>query len=314
MRRSRLSLYLHKEGFSLKSTLQSRLTSSLFVLPYLLCFAAFLLFPILYGFYISLHHFELLSVTHQFVGFEHYLKIFTPGTYLNSIFFDGLWATAQFVLYSVPLLIIVGLGLALLVNRLPGKFRGLFRTFYFMPYAISASVMAVIWLMIFDTNAGFLNSLLGKMNIPPVPWLTDQPWAWVSLVSTTLWWTIGFNMIIFINALNQVPDDYYEAASIDGANAWHKFARITLPSIRPVMLFVMVTSTIASFNIYAQPFLLTRGGPGDSTKVLLINVLDQAFIRKEMGSASAMAILMAILIMIVSVVQYRLTYARKEDA
>ena len=292
---------------------QSKLTSSLFVLPYLACFATFLLFPICYGVYISLHNFELLSTEHEFVGIDHYIRIFTPGTYLNSVFFHGLWATFQFVIFSVPLLVLLGLGLAMLVNQLPAKIRGLFRTFYFMPYAISASVMAVIWLMMFDTNAGFINSMLTKLNLPIIPWLTGQPWAWVSLVMTTLWWTIGFNMIILINALNQVPEDFYEAASLDGAGAWAKFRHITLPSIKPVMLFVMITSTIASFNIYAQPFLLTRGGPGDSTKVLLINVLDQAFIRKEMGSASAMAIIMAILIMVISVVQYRLTYAGKEQ-
>jgi len=290
----------------------SRATSSLFVLPYFVCFCLFLLFPILYGVYISLHQFELLSREHPFVGFLHYATIFTPGTYLNSLFFNGLWATIQFVLYSVPLLIGIGLALALLVNRLPKSLRGFFRTVYFIPYAISASVMAVIWLMMFDTNAGFINSFLGNIGIDPVPWLTGRPWAWIALVMTTLWWTIGFNMVIFINALNEVPEDHYEAASIDGANGWEQFVHITLPSIRPVMLFVMITSTIASFNIYAQPFLLTRGGPGDTTRVLLINVLDQAFVRKEMGSASAMAIMMAVMIMIVSIVQYRLTYARKE--
>ncbi|WP_379133969.1 carbohydrate ABC transporter permease [Paenibacillus sp. sgz500958] len=295
----------------MKNTWTSRLTSFLFILPYLAAFGLFLLFPILYGVVISLQDFELLSTEHAFVGLRNYITIFTPGTYENSIFFGGLWTTIQFVIYSVPLLIFVGLALAMLVNALPGKLRTWFRTFYFLPYALSASVMAVIWLMMFDTNAGFLNSLLMKFGIASVPWLTATPWVWIALVITTLWWTIGFNMIIFVNALNEVPEDYYEAASIDGANAWNKFTSITLPSIRPVMLFVMITSTIASFNIYAQPFLLTRGGPGSTTKVLLINVLDQAFVRKDVGSASAMAILMALLIMVISVVQFRITN-RKE--
>ncbi|QUL58134.1 sugar ABC transporter permease [Paenibacillus tritici] len=271
----------------------------------------FLLFPILYGVVISLQDFELLSDAHPFVGLRNYITIFTPGTHENSIFFRGLWTTFQFVLYSVPLLIVAGLGMAMLVNALPAKLRGMFRTFYFLPYALSASVMAVIWLMMFDTNAGFINSLLQKLGLTGIPWLTATPWVWLALVLTTLWWTIGFNMIIFVNALNEVPEDYYEAAAIDGAGAWSRFMSITLPTIRPVMLFVMITSTIASFNIYAQPFLLTRGGPGDTTKVLLINVLDQAFVRKDIGSASAMAILMALLIMMVSIVQFRLTN-RKE--
>ncbi|WP_144023797.1 sugar ABC transporter permease [Paenibacillus sp. FSL H8-0548] len=297
----------------MKTNFTSRMTSFLFVVPYLAAFGIFLLFPILYGVYLSLHNFELLSKDHEFVGLANYIKIFTPGTYISDIFFRGLWVTAQFVLFSVPLLIIVGLSLAMLINALPSKIRGLFRTFYFLPYALSASVMAVIWLMMFDTNAGFLNSMLAKLGITGIPWLTDTPWVWVSLIMTTLWWTIGFNMIIFINALNEVPEDFYEAASIDGASAWDKFTKITLPSIRPVMLFVMITSTIASFNIYAQPYLLTRGGPGDTTRVLLINVLDQAFARKEVGSASAMAIVMALLIIIISVVQFKLTSGRKGE-
>lgn len=295
----------------MKNTLASRFTSFLFILPYLAAFSMFLLFPILYGFVISLQDFELLSSEHPFVGLRNYITIFTQGTYENSIFFEGLWTTIQFVIYSVPLLILLGLSLAMLVNALPGRVRNWFRTFYFLPYALSASVMAVIWLMMFDTNAGFLNSLLMKIGISTIPWLTATPWVWVSLVITTLWWTIGFNMIIFVNALNEVPEDYYEAASIDGANAWNKFKSITLPSIRPVMLFVMITSTIASFNIYAQPFLLTRGGPGNTTRVLLMNVLDQAFVRKDIGSASAMAILMALFIIVISIVQFRLTH-RKE--
>lgn len=292
----------------------SRFTSFLFVLPYLTAFGMFLLFPILYGIFISLHNFELLSTEHEFVGLRNYIDIFTPGTHTNSLFLRGLWATTQFVLFSVPLLIAAGLGLAMMLNALPSKLRGLFRTFFFLPYALSASVMAVIWLMMLDTNAGFLNGLLTRLGWTGIPWLTDLPWAWVSLIGTTLWWTVGFNMIIFINALNEVPEDYYEAASIDGANAWQKFTSITLPSIRPVMLFVMITSTIASFNIYAQPFLLTRGGPGDSTKVLLMNVLDQAFVRRELGSASAMAILMALLIIAVSIVQFKLTTGRRGTA
>ncbi|KGE16413.1 carbohydrate ABC transporter permease [Paenibacillus wynnii] len=295
----------------MKTTWTSRLTSFLFILPYLAAFCMFLLFPIIYGVVISLQDFELLSTDHPFVGIHNYVTIFTPGTYENSVFFGGLWTTIQFVIFSVPLLIFVGLAMAMLVNALPGRVRNWFRTFYFLPYALSASVMAVIWLMMFDTNAGFLNSLLAKLGISSIPWLTATPWVWIALVMTTLWWTIGFNMIIFVNALNEVPEDYYEAASIDGANVWSKFVSITLPSIRPVMLFVMITSTIASFNIYAQPFLLTRGGPGSTTRVLLMNVLDQAFVRKDMGSASAMAILMALFIMIISVVQFRLTN-RKE--
>lgn len=286
---------------------KSSLTSSLFVLPYFLCFVAFLLIPIIYGIIISFQDFNLLSPVHKFVGLQNYKNIFNPTTYVHSAFFNGLWNTLQFVIYSVPALVLVGLALALLVNSIPKKVRGLFRTIFFTPYAISAAVMATIWLRIFDNNSGFINLTL-KIT---TPWLTDLPWAWIALVMSTLWWTIGFNMIIFINALNQVPEEMYEAATLEGANAWKKLVSITLPSIKPVLLFVLITATIASFNVFSQPYLLTRGGPGDSTKVLLMSILDVAFGQQQVGAASAMAFFMAIIMIFISILQFRFNNSRK---
>jgi multiple sugar transport system permease protein len=290
---------------------KSSFTSFLFVLPYFIMFLSFLFIPLIYGIYISLHDWDLLSDEHPFVGLKNYMKIFDPDSYINDIFLSGLWNTVQFVIYSVPLLVVVGLGLALLVNNLPSKIRGLFQTVYFIPYSISVSVIAVIWLWLLDTNSGLLNAFLVKIGLNPVPWLTSMPYAWISLVIATIWWTIGFNMIIFINALNEVPDELYEASSIDGAGPWQKFIHITLPSIRPVMLFVIITSTIASFNIYGQPYLMTRGGPGESTKVLLMGIVDQAFEQRQLGSASAMAIMMSLLMILISFVQFKLSNLRK---
>ncbi|WP_430790562.1 carbohydrate ABC transporter permease [Virgibacillus flavescens] len=291
---------------------KSKITSFLFVVPYLIMFVSFLLIPLIYGIYISFHDYNLLSSEHPFLGFANYINIFNPDSALNTLFFEGLWKTFQFVIYSVPLLVIVGLGLALLLNGLPRKIRGIFRTIYFMPYAISVSVISIIFLWILDTNSGLLNNYLMKLGFDPIPWLTELPYAWISIVGATVWWTIGFNMIIFINALNEVPEELYESASIDGAGSWRKFISITLPTIRPIMLFVVVISTIASFNVYGQPYLMTRGGPGDSTEVLLMGIVDQAFNQREIGSASAMAILMALIMIIVSIVQFKVSSPRKE--
>lgn len=188
--------------------------------PLLAVICCFSLIPIGYGAWISLHNWDLLNPVHEFVGFKNYTKIFDSNSYLNELFFEGLKNTFQFVVYSVPLLVVVGLGLALLVNALPGKFKGFFRTVYFIPYSVSVSVVAIIWLWILDTNSGLINQYLQKMNLPLIPWLTDMPWAWISLAIATLWWTIGFNMVIFINALNDVSEELYEAGSLDGANRW----------------------------------------------------------------------------------------------
>ncbi|MBM7551463.1 carbohydrate ABC transporter permease [Thalassobacillus pellis] len=291
---------------------KSSFTSALFVLPYFIMFMAFLVIPLLYGLYISFHDYGLLSNDRPFVGLDNYIAIFNPDSYLSSLFFEGLWNTFQFVIYSVPLLVIIGLGLALLVNSMPAKLRGFFRTVYFIPYSISVSVIAIIWLWLLDTNSGLINNYLTKMGFDPIPWLTTMPYAWISIVAATLWWTIGFNMIIFINALNEVPEDLYEASSIDGASAWQKFIHITLPSIRPIMLFVIITSTIASFNIYGQPYLMTGGGPGDSTEVLLMGIVEQAFEQRQLGSASAMAIIMALIMIIVSIIQFKISNPAKK--
>ncbi|MDQ0220002.1 sugar ABC transporter permease [Peribacillus cavernae] len=290
-----------------KANRKSQLTSSLFVLPYLLLFTVFLLIPIIYGIWMSLHNWDLLSPVHEFVGLKNYLNIFDPASYLNNLFFTGLKNTLLFVVFSVPLLVVVGLGLALLINSLPARIRGLFRTVYFIPYSVSVSVVAIIWLWILDTNSGLINQYLQKFNLPVIAWLTDMPWAWISLVIATLWWTIGFNMIIFINALNDVSEELYEAGALDGASRWQRFRFITLPSIKPIMLFVLITSTIASFNIYGQPYLMTRGGPGDSTKVLLMNIVDEAFKQRQLGSAAAMSLLMALMMIIISVIQFRIS-------
>jgi len=301
-----------KKGGAILKNWKSSFTSFLFVLPYFIMFFSFLLIPLLYGIYISFHDWDLLSEEHPFVGFKNYIQIFNFDSYTSDIFFSGLWNTVQFVIYSVPLLVVIGLALALLVNSLPNRVKGIFRTVYFIPYAISVSVIAVIWLWMLDTNSGLLNAVLLKLGFQPIPWLTNTSYAWVSLVVATIWWTIGFNMIIFINALNEVPEELYEASAIDGAGAWQKFVHITLPSIRPVLIFVIITSTIASFNIYGQPYLMTRGGPGDSTKVLLMGIVDQAFEQRQLGSASAMAIVMSLLMIIISIVQYKLINAKKE--
>jgi multiple sugar transport system permease protein len=298
---------------STTSNWKSKLTSSLFILPYFLAFIAFTLFPIIYGFIISLKQYNLLDPVHPFVGLDNYKQIFTKGTQPNDLFFIGMKATLKFVVFSVPFLVIVGLGFALLLNALPAKLRSLFRSIYFIPYAVSATVMAVIWKRMFDVTGGFINMFIAKLGIrefDPVPWLLDSPFVWFALVVATLWWTIGFNMIIFVNALNGVPEDLYEAAKIDGANGWDRLKSITVPFIRPVIIFVLITSTIASYNVFAQPNLM-MGDKVEETKVLLIGILQTAYTAREIGSASAMAILMGLMIMIVSIIQFKVTN-RKE--
>ncbi|WP_060672760.1 carbohydrate ABC transporter permease [Rossellomorea vietnamensis] len=297
-----------------KNSWKSKLTSSLFVLPYLILFSIFLVAPIVYGVWISLHNWDLLNPVKEFVGLKNYMNIFDSESYLHTLFFEGLKNTFIFVIFSVPLLVIIGLALALLLNSLPQKVKGLFRTMYFIPYSVSVSIVAIIWLWIFDTNSGLINQYLQKLGGSPIPWLTDLPWAWVSIIIATLWWTIGFNMVIFTNALNDVPEELYEAGSLDGTNSWQRLIHITLPTIKPTMIFVILTSTIASFNVYGQPYLMTRGGPGTSTQVLLMNIVEEGFNQRQLGNAAAMSIMMALIMIVISIIQFRITREKKEGA
>ncbi|MFC3419976.1 carbohydrate ABC transporter permease [Salinicoccus hispanicus] len=284
---------------------ENKLTSSLFIVPYLIMFVVFLIFPLAYGAYISMHEWSLIGGKGEFVGLANYMEIlFSDGTSSN-IFMNGLINTLIFVVLSVPALVVLALILALLLNSLPKRIQPFFRTVYFIPYSISVSIIAVIWLWMLDTNSGLVNQFLGNFGIGPIPWLTDTNYAWFSLVLATLWWTVGFNMIILINALNEVSEELYEAGSIDGASPWQKFVHITMPSIRPIMLFVVVTTTIASFNVYGQPYLMTRGGPGTSTEVLLMGIVRQAFELRDVGVASAMAVIMTLIIICISALQFK---------
>ena len=287
---------------------KSKLTSSLFVLPYLACFIIFLLYPLMSGIVLSLQDYDMLE-SHSFVGLQNYIAVFTKGTYTHDQFFAGLASTFKFVLFSVPALIVIGLALALLVNALSSKIRGMYRTLFFIPYAISATVMATIWMRVLDTDAGFLNIFLDELHIHRsghIGWLSDTPWVWVSLVICTVWWTVGFNMIIFINGLNEVPEELYEAATLDGANAWRKLTDITLPSIKNVTTVVVIMSVIASFNVFAQPNLMTRGGPGSETTVMLMGIFGVAYGQHQGGAASAMAILMGLIMIVISAILYRI--------
>jgi multiple sugar transport system permease protein len=295
-----------------RKKVKDKATSFLFLIPYLVTFVLFMGFPVIYGLWISLHKWNLLEPDHPFIGLKNYTDLFNPNTPVNDPFVTGIINTFQFVVYSVPFLILCGLGLALLVNALPRRLKPVMRTIYFLPTAVSVSVVSVIWLWIFDANSGLLNYYLKKLlGISPIPWLTSLPQAWFAIVLTTLWWTVGFNMIIFLAALGEIPEELYEAASIDGAGRWTKFIHITLPQIKNISLFVLITSTISSFNIFGQPLLMTRGGPGESTQVLLISIYNEAFHSLDVGSAASMAVVLALIMLVISALQFILFREKK---
>lgn len=280
----------------------------LYIGPHLILFVIFFLFPTLYGIYISFTDWDLVGDP-KFVGLANYSEILFNK---DSTFYEqlrvGLGNTFKFVIFSVPACIIIPLLLASALNAKP---RGLkfFQALFYLPTLFSVSAVMIIFYMLFSVSFGPFNHYLHV----DTNWLATQPYAWISLVIVTVWWTIGANMIIYQAALGGISKDLYEAASIDGANSIQKFFRITLPSIRAQILYTVVITTIAQFNIYGQPLMLTKGGPTSSTTVLLMYIQQNAFGSGTSiaGIGSAMAVVLGLCIMVVSGIQF--IFLRQRD-
>lgn len=295
---------------------RSRLLPYLFILPHLIFFAAFILYPLFNGLYISLHSYDYLRPeATQFVGLENFLVLFRSGTVRSSLFWNSLKNTALFVVFSVPLNILLPLGLALLVNtKTPG--RNFFRAVYFAPWVLSVTVISLTWWWIFQSQGGLFNYYLAELGLKGPRWLSTVPWAWVAIITATVWWTAGFNMIILLAALQDIPEHLYEAAEIDGAGSWQKFRYITLPQLRPVLLFIVTISIIAAFNLFGQPLIMTRGDPrqstgGGATEPVMMLIYNEGFVRPYMGSAAAMSLVVGAIMMIVSYFNLRIFRSRE---
>lgn len=289
-------------------------TAVLFVLPFIVFFLLFWLLPFGYGLFMSLSKYSLVKGNEGWVGLENYVKILFSTSMYNKAFMLGLKNTVIFVLLTTPLLVFGSLGLALLLDRLPDSIKGIFRTIYFASYSVSVTAVAAVFVWLMKGNGGYLNNMLINMGIieKAIPWMEQQPFVWVALTAATVWWTIGYNMMLFVNSLNEIDPQLYEASSIDGAGFWVQLRYIILPSIKNIFFFVLMTTIIASFNVYGQPRLMTQGGPGDSTKPLIMAITSTIMDRNDLGVGSAMTILMGIIIVACSVGQYYLT--REKEA
>jgi multiple sugar transport system permease protein len=287
-----------------------RATPYLFLLPYLLLFCGFVLIPAGYGIWISLHDYDYLLPNQPWVGLRNYTDLFSGSSRDGAAFWHSMAATGWFTLFSVPLLVTCPLGVALLLNRwFPG--RSFFRAVFFAPYALGVAVVGVLFRFILDPNIGLVNDLLHKVGIHrAVPWTTDEPWVWVSLVAMTLWWTLGFNAIIYLAGLAEIPRELYEAAEVDGASAWQSFRHVTLPGLRPVFAFVVTVTLLASANMFGQAYIVTQGHPGTTTRTAIMYIAQTGLEQYRQGVAAAMSYLLAIVLALVSLLNFRLLQRR----
>ncbi|WP_054968934.1 carbohydrate ABC transporter permease [Alicyclobacillus ferrooxydans] len=289
---------------SFKVAVLDNLGSFSFTVPYLVAFILFAAIPVIFGLYVSLHDWNPVTGAGQFTGLSNYLQLFNSSTLAGHDFLIGLRNVVLFTVISVPFLV----GIPTVVSYLIycGPWKGLFRAIFFFPSVLSVTAITTVWSWILATQGGLLSSLFGIQ----LPWLTQQPFAWISIDATTEWWSMGFNIVILYAGLTQIPTSLFEASRIDGASPLRIYFSIVIPQLRNIISVVTVLGTIASFNLFAQSYLMTSGGPGSSTEPLTMFIYNQAFNEMKMGSATAMAFLMGIIIMIISFIQYRVARDR----
>lgn len=274
--------------------------SYLFILPNYLGVLVFLVFPVLFAFYLSFQSWNGLTAP-VFVGLQNFAGLLRDG-----VFWITLRNTAVYTLLTVPTGVVISLGVAALLNQ---RVRGLtvFRTAMFIPVVTSALAVAVIWKWIFDYQNGLVNDLLGLFHLPQVPWLSDPFWAMIGIAIIGVWQNFGLTSIILLAALQQVPSQLLEAASIDGAGPWRRFQTITVPLIMPAIVFVSITSFISSFQVFAQVYYMTNGGPNYGTTVMTLLIFQRAFQQNRFGEASALAYILFAIIFLVTMAQLRLS-------
>ena len=288
-----------------------RLAGWWFVAPALFVIGVFFFIPVFAALVMSLTDFDLYSLKDlsnlRFVGFENYVRLLH-----EPLFWKTLGNTFYFVLLGVPLSIATSLGAALLVNSKAARFRHVFRTIYFAPVVTTLVAVAVVWRYIFHTRYGFLNYALSQVGVGPIDWMGDPHWAMPAIVVMAVWKNFGYNMIILLAALQSIPDDLYEAARIDGATAWQRFWHVTFPSLGPVLLLVSILTMAGYFQLFAEPYVMTEGGPLESTKSVLYYMYDEGFKWWSLGRASAVAFVLFVIIFIVTLIQLRI--GRREVA
>jgi multiple sugar transport system permease protein len=288
------------------------LTAWLFLAPYLVLFGGFVLLPILFGLWISLHNWDFTLPGKPFVGLDNYTALLDPDSVSFEPFWNSMKATGIFTLFTVPVLIVVPLAVALVMNE---KFRGrdVFRAIYFAPYVLGVAVIGVLWTFLLDANIGFVNYYLEK--IPGVKeniaWTTSLPWGWIALVGVTVWWTLGYNAVIYLAGLQDIPRELYEAAKVDNAGRWSRFRHVTLPGLRPVLVFVVTVTILASANMFGQALLITQGAPGNETRTAIMFIFQEGLRDFRMGSAAAMSYVLALFLLAISLITFAVFRERK---
>lgn len=281
-----------------------------FLAPALTLIGVFFFLPVAASLLLSVTDFDLYGIADpgntRFVGFDNYARLLkTPD------FWAALKNTFYFAVVGGPLTIAVSLGAALLLSSKLVRFKSVFRTIYFTPFITTLVAVAIVWKYLYHTRYGLFNYALGAIGVGPIDWLGNPHWAMPAIILMAVWKGFGYNMLIFIAGLQAIPEDLYDAAEIDGASAWRRFFSITLPMLAPTLVFVSVITMIGYFQLFAEPYVMTQGGPLRSTTSVVLLMYEEGFRWWRMGYAAAIAFVLFIVILLATLLQFRL---QKEQA
>jgi multiple sugar transport system permease protein len=282
-----------------------------FLAPALVLIGVFFFLPVLAALALSFTDFDIYALADagnaRFVGLRNYTRLLdTP------LFWKALGNTFYFALVGGPLSIAASLAMALLVNAPLVRFKTFFRTIYFLPFVTTLVAVAIVWRYLYHTRYGLLNYALGLVGIGPIDWLGDPTWAMPALILMAVWKNSGYNMLIFIAGLQAIPEELYEAARIDGASPWQRFRHVTLPQLAPTTLFVGVITLIGYFQLFVEPYVMTGGGPLRATTSVVLLMYEEGFRWWRMGTAAAIAFVLFAVILIATLIQFRLQ--RRDEA
>lgn len=281
-------------------------TAYLFLSPVLLLFLVFTVFSVGYAFYLSFHRWNILEPAKPFVGFDNYARLLEDERFRQAVL-NTIYYTAA----SVPLTIVLGLLVALLLNT-QIRARGLFRTFFYLPVITPLVIASIIWKWVYNGDYGLANYYLMKLNIidEPLLWLADRNLAMPAVIITSVWKSVGFAMVVYLAGLQSIPEDYYDAAKIDGATGWRRLRDITIPLLSSTTLFLLVISVLGSFQVFTQIFVMTNGGPLGRTRTVVWYIYTTAFKDFNMGYAAAMAFALFAMMLGFTILQFR--FLRRE--
>jgi len=281
-------------------------TAYLFLAPVLLLFSVFTVFSVGYAFYLSFHQWNILEPAKPFVGLDNYARLLDDERFRQAV-----GNTIYYTAASVPLTIGLGLAVALLLNN-QIRARGIFRTFFYLPVVTPLVIASIIWKWVYNGDYGLANYYLMKFNIinEPLLWLADKNLAMPAVIITSVWKGVGFAMVVYLAGLQSIPEDYYDAAKIDGATGWRRLRDITIPLLSSTTLFLLVISILGSFQVFTQIFIMTNGGPLGRTRTIVWYIYTTAFKDFNMGYAAAMAFALFAMMLGFTLLQFR--FLRRE--